>query len=241
MRILALETSTREASVALLERDRLVSQTILDSGQRTASGLAPAMAEQLRVAGWRASELDLILVSQGPGSFTGLRVGVTAAKTLAYAVGAAVLGVNTLEVIAHQVDGDWPRLDVVMNAQRQQVFAACYRCRGAIREVLEPPRILDDQAWLDSLALDASPGGASGDEPTRLVTGAGLSRLRAHLPDGVRVASPDGWSPRAVAVGRLGFHLYRAGRRDDLWKLAPHYFRPSAAEEVWETQGKGAR
>ncbi len=238
MRILALETSVRDASVALLEQDRLVSQRILAVQQRTASAVVPLIAEQLRAAGWRAEQLELVVVSQGPGSFTGLRVGVTAAKTLAYATRAAVVGVPTLDVIAAQADGQVPRLDVVMNAQRQQVFVASYGSQGAGREPLGSTRILDNQVWLDTLANKSPLREGVEVTPAEMVTGPALHRLREQIPAGVRVASPEQWSPRAVTLGRLGHQAYRSGRRDDLWKLVPQYYRLSAAEEVWDTQLK---
>lgn len=238
MRILALETSVRDASVALLEQDRLVSQRILVPQQRTASALVPLMAQQLRAAGWRADQVELVVVSQGPGSFTGLRVGVTAAKTLAYATRAAVMGVPTLDVIAAQVDGPVPRLDVVMNAQRQQVFVASYESQVTGWAPLGSVRIVDNQVWLATLATEEPLGEVIGIRPAELVTGPALHRLREQIPAVVQVSPPEQWSPRAVTLGRLGLRAYRSGRRNDLWKLVPQYYRPSAAEEVWETRGK---
>src|SRR5687768_12135976 len=102
MRILALETSGLSGEVALLEGERVIAEQWLDPGQRTARSLAPGMKQILQTAGWQPRDVQLVAVTIGPGSFTGLRVGVTAAKTLAYAVGCEVMGVDTLEVIAAQ-------------------------------------------------------------------------------------------------------------------------------------------
>ena len=100
MRILAMDTSGRRAAVAALEDDRVLAECDSPPGVRSAAALAPLIAELLKGVDWQLRRLDLIAVTQGPGSFTGLRIGVTTAKTLAYATGAAVIGVNTLEVIA---------------------------------------------------------------------------------------------------------------------------------------------
>ncbi len=139
MRILALETSNRQTSLALLEAGSLVSERWLSAEPRVAQSLIPAIQDELKNAGWSSEDLQLIAVSQGPGSFTGLRVGITAAKTLAYAWQVPVLGVNTLEVIAHQAyysqssedEGPFLKADrplaVVMNAYRGQFFAAEFR------------------------------------------------------------------------------------------------------------------
>ena len=104
MRTLAIETTERIGSVAAFQGAELVAEARLTSDQRSAQSLAPALAELLKQLGWQAAEVDLIALTSGPGSFTGLRIGVTMAKTLAYAVGAEVLGVNTLEAIDGPAD-----------------------------------------------------------------------------------------------------------------------------------------
>lgn len=219
MNVLALETSCRNASVAVLENDRLLSHCEFGSSRRTAQAFAPEIAGQLSAVGWCPGDVQLIVVSQGPGSFTGLRVGVTAAKTLAYATGAPVLGVNTQQVIAYQAEGDWEEITVVGDAGRQQLFVDCFR---RIADRLEPacsPGIVDISAWLQSL------------DDGQWVTGPGLSQRVDQLPAGVRSTTSADWLPRAATLGRIGYSEFQAGRRDDLWNLKPIYYRPSAAEE----------
>src|SRR5215813_11089947 len=110
MRILAIETSGRHGSIATLcgeaEALSVVGQTMLNAEQRTAQALAPALRSLLSEAGWRPDSVELVAVAVGPGSFTGLRIGVTTAKTLAYAVGCQAIGVHTLLAIAAQAPTD---------------------------------------------------------------------------------------------------------------------------------------
>ena len=101
-RTLAVESSSASGSIALLDGAGLVVESMLPSRPRIAQTLIPEMARLLRTVGWEVRDLELIAVVRGPGSFTGLRVGITAAKTLAYATGTAVIGVDTLEVLAFQ-------------------------------------------------------------------------------------------------------------------------------------------
>ncbi len=221
MRILAIETSGRDATLAMLEGGdggaaRLVLEVAVTGPERTAQFLAPRLNDLLQESGWPATSIQLVSVTVGPGSFTGLRIGVTTAKTLAYAVGAEVIGVNTLAVIARQAPQADGRLWVVMDAQRQELFAAKF---DAERKLIGETRILSQSEWLSAL------------EPGDQVTGPGLRRLQSELPTSVEVVDEAKWQPLATAVGQLGWHEYQAGRRDDLWKLLPQYYRPSAAEE----------
>src|SRR5688572_22548430 len=116
-RLLAIETTTFTGSIALLDEDRIVAEARLPDELRSAQSLAPAIQTLLSHAGWPVNSLNLIAVAQGPGSFTGLRVGVTTAKTLAYALEAEVLGVDTLDVVAAQAQPITGRIHPVMDAQ----------------------------------------------------------------------------------------------------------------------------
>src|SRR5262245_56227812 len=130
MRILALETSSFSGSCAVADDDRVLSETFLPDAMRTAQGLAPMIERQLLAVGWTPKDIQLVAVTQGPGSFTGLRVGVTTAKTMAYALNAQVLGIDTLAVIAQQAPPEHTTIEAVLDAQRRQLFVARF-CRDA--------------------------------------------------------------------------------------------------------------
>ncbi len=220
MKILALETSARTGSIALLERERLVRQFDLGSTQRMTQTLAPAIVAELGACGWRPDELDLIAVTQGPGSFTGLRVGVTTAKTLAYAVNACVLGINTLEVIAQRTPDSIERFVVVMDAMRGQFFRATYHRRAdRTLELVTKTAIVD----LETLKQEL-------DRQTA-ITGPGAEQLAQDEDFSVRLVDAAFRFPQAADVGRLAWDQHNAGIREDLWSLAPRYYRKSAAEE----------
>jgi tRNA threonylcarbamoyladenosine biosynthesis protein TsaB len=220
MYILAIETTDLSGSVALLDDDRVLQMRELPAQPRSAATLAPAIDALFSAAGWKPADVKLIAVATGPGSFTGLRVGVTTAKMLAYAIGAEVIGVNTLEAIARQAPPQTSKIWAVIDAQRQQLFG-CQFLRNASGqcEAVGVPQIFDDAHWLASL-----PAGS-------VVSGPGLAKLKNQLPIGVHALEESTWRPRAETIGLLGWEHYQLGRRDDLWSLAPQYFRPSAAEE----------
>lgn len=223
MNILALETSGHGGEVALLADERVIGAVTLDPAQRSAQSLAPAMAELLRQCQLTPRDVQLVAITVGPGSFTGLRIGVTAAKTFAYAVGAQCLAVDTLEVIAAQVPTVLAEahatLWTVIDAQRHQLFATRFQWQNASWQNELSDQTIDNEAFLEQLT------------PGTLVSGSGLKKLLPQLPHGVVAVEQAFWQPRADTVGRLAWRDYSSGRRNDFWRLTPKYLRPSAAEE----------
>ncbi len=220
MRNIALETTGRTGTLAALDDETVRAELELPSEQRSAQSLAPGIQALLAEVAWQATELDLVAVAVGPGSFTGLRIGVTTAKTLAYAAEAAIVGVDTLEAIACRAPSDVDTVEVVMNAERGQLFVARFAHPedGCFRERSET-RIVDVDAWLADLKRGT------------FVTGPALQKLAERIPSGIPLLDEGLWAPTARSVGQLGVRAYREGRQDDLWKLVPQYYRKSAAEE----------
>jgi len=225
MRQLALETSGVTGSVALLVEGELIAEVSLPAGQRSGRSLAPAIDELLKRAAWAPRDLALVSVTIGPGSFTGLRIGVTTAKAFAYAVGAEVLGVDTLDVIAEQAPPGEVPLEVVLGAERGQVFARRYLASPARRYERDGElRLVGEEQWLANLPRPV------------LVTGPAVRKI--ELPADVSVVDAVRRLPIAATVGHVAARLYGSGVRDDLWRLVPEYHRPSAAEEKWQVRGE---
>jgi len=223
VKTLAIDTSTRQSSLALFLGSELVTSQWLDPTLPTTQAITPLLQQLVEEAGWQPTELQLVIAAQGPGSFTGLRIGVMTAKTIAYVSGATTVGVNTLRAIAHRCDDNTSRLHVVMDAQRKQLFHAAYDQNDSGKYVeVQPTQIVDDKDFLASIAAGES------------ITGPGLKNKLAYLGEGVRVVDENEWSPTAEAVGRVGIADFLAGRHDDFWALNPNYYRKSAAEEKLE-------
>jgi tRNA threonylcarbamoyladenosine biosynthesis protein TsaB len=222
VRVLAIETTETTGSVAAACDDNLLLELKLSQEIRSAQSLAPGLKAILERVGWRPIDVELVAVAVGPGSFTGLRVGVTTAKTLAYCVGARILGVDTLEVIAAAAPAEVPRLWAAVDAQRGQVVAQLFE-RGPEGHFLAagPAELLDVDLWLARLA------------PATCLSGPVLRKLASRVSSHLTVLDPQCWSPSAAAVAELALRRYRAGQRDDVWSLVPRYSRRSAAEEKW--------
>lgn len=219
-RILALETSGTAGSVAAFLGEELLREVPLAAGQRSAQSLAPAIRALWAEVGWKPGDVQLIALPIGPGSFTGLRVGVMTAKTLAFALGAEVLGLNTLAVVAENAPAEIGELEVVLDAQRKQLYAQRFsRDAGGHFAPASELSIEEIEDWARSRAANLT------------VVGPGLEKAAHRLPADSRILDEALWVPRAAQVGHLAMRLYEAGQRDDVLGLAPRYYRRSAAEE----------
>jgi tRNA threonylcarbamoyladenosine biosynthesis protein TsaB len=226
--ILLLETSGRSGQVGLAEGNRLLAARTLDEARRHARDLAPAVVALLDQQGWRPSDVRGVIVDRGPGSYTGLRVGLMSAKAFAYAIGCPVVAVTSFAAIAHQYDGESARLDVIADAQQGMIYVQSFqRAADAVFAPMNDMTIGALTDWLTTLR----PGAA--------VSGPGLRLYGQRMPAGVEIANPDQWEPRVASLLTLGLDRLVSERTDDVWSLEPLYLRPSSAEEKWKAQGRG--
>jgi tRNA threonylcarbamoyladenosine biosynthesis protein TsaB len=237
--VLALETSGRVGSIALVESlaeaanagssnlkaANVIEERALPAGERTARSLLPSIQRLLAEHSRPPASLDLIATTTGPGSFTGLRIGVVAAKTLAYSLGVKLVGVHTLAAMAANItaantDVQSHPLWTILDAQREELFAARFEPDVDLAAVTEPAtEILGIADWLARL------------QPGDAVAGPPLAKLRERLPAGVEVVDEALWQPSAAATGRLAIELAQRGIETPPLELVPHYYRRSAAEE----------
>jgi tRNA threonylcarbamoyladenosine biosynthesis protein TsaB len=175
----------------------------------------PAVDQLLRDAGWRPRDLEGVAVATGPGSFTGLRIGVSAAKGLALALSIPLAVVPTLDAMAAALPfAEWPVCPVLV-ARRDEVYVSLYRWGGTGMR----------RDW-DYLALPPHAVGERLQERV-ILTGEGAPRITSPFA----VLAPRWrWSPSAAIVGHLGVQRLRAGKSVGAAELVPLYVRPSQAE-----------
>ena len=222
MRALGIETATSIASVGIVAEDQVLAEHALPMRGSHARTLMPLIDAALAAAGLALGELDLLAVSIGPGSFTGLRIGLSVAKGFALATGLPVVGVPTLEAYARTAG---PRPDTicpVLDARKGEVYAAAYRWRGADLECVFAATAIAPERFA------ASVGG-----PCRLV-GDGVDAYaelwRRALGDAAELIPLAALPPSGAVVARLGIARTRAAGADDLARLEPRYCRPCEAE-----------
>lgn len=200
----------------------IIHQANLPTGERSARSLLPAAHALLADVGWRPADVQLIAIASGPGSFTGLRIGVVAAKTLAYALKTQLVAVHTLAAMAQaaRTAGAEGRLWTILDAQRQELFAASFAFGEELADQPAPnTQVVPVGEWVAQL----SPGDS--------VSGPPLAALGQQIPAGVKMVDEALWQPAASSVGLLAAGLAARGYSIDPMTLVPNYYRLSAAEE----------
>ena len=224
MRILILETSGMKGEVALADENAVLHCQTLSADRKQARELVPTIDAVLREGGVKAREIDLLLVNIGPGSYTGLRVGIMCATSLAYINRCAILGVQNLAVLAAEAPVDFAAICPAVDAQQGMVYCATFDRN--VGDGLPAPKhetqILNADEWSKTLI------------PGSFVTGPALDRFESVVPAHCVIAQQGQRHPTAKGVWKVGLADYHAGRRDDFWSLEPLYLRSSSAEIRWD-------
>ena len=230
MLILAMESSAKPVSVAVYKAPdnesggKLLGQYFQNNGfshSRTLLAMTQALLKNLEI---KPSDIGLVAVSKGPGSFTGVRIGVAAAKGLAWGLDIPVCGVSTLEALAYQTTETGVIVCPVMDARREQVYNALYEWRGG--ELL---RLCDDRAIsIDDLKADLK----NYDKPALLI-GDGASICQTGFTDAAGKNVPDWRLPPELMRYQTAFGVALAAVKEKTIpaiELEPFYLRPSQAE-----------
>lgn len=212
--ILSIESSTKVCSVAIHEHGVLVGILELHQENVHSQKLMMLVKDLLDRTSLRASELQAVAVSSGPGSYTGLRIGVSIAKGLAFAHEIPLIAVDTLEAMAHQVKVFARDLDVIIpmiDARRMEVYVAVY---DADLRNLEPlaPRIIESNPFLEYL-----------EKRKVFFLGDGVEKLKAILdhPNSVFLEKLNS----ASSVGELAYRNYKGNQIEDIAYFEPNYLK----------------
>lgn len=215
MRILGIETATKAASVAVVADGKVLAESVRESPQSFSETLMLQVEEVIKVSG-AFNNLDAVAVSIGPGSFTGLRIGLATAKALAYAWGIKIIGVPTLRAMSYNFPNSkvMPLIDAQKNRAYCQMFEDCSPLSKL--EIKPIDEIVTELGDLDGEIF---------------LCGDVLTKIKIPLPPNVRLAPPNLRMPRASSVAVCAEDL---GRVDNVMNLEPLYVRRSEAEELWE-------
>lgn len=230
MKILGVETSSLTFSVAASDGSDIVASIRMEEQPRTSLRLSDMIQSALDKAGWKPEELDGFAVSIGPGSFTGLRVGVMTVKTLAWALRKPVLPVSSLEVLANNLPkSDLPVIPFV-DARKGNVYVASFEPTGTV----PLRRINPDTLMRPELAVRCF------HDPEGLLVGDGLKRyaelVKSSAPAGVEQAPPEHWVPRAEVLCLLAAAKWPEGLMDDPHLLVPQYLYSQDSDIIGKQQ-----
>ena len=223
MRILAIDTSTPVGSIAIVEGALLRAQHILNISATHNQRLLPGIDRILMETEWSLNDMDALSVSLGPGSFTGLRIGISIAKGLAWATGKPLAGVPTLDALAANVPFVSHPICPVLDARKGEVYTALYRqVDKQVPERCTPYMALNPEKLVDLIS-----------EKTVVVGDALLSYgdyLTKELGDLLLQAPPHLNIVHASSVAWLAWQRLRLGKHEDVSGCIPIYVRPSEAE-----------
>ncbi|MCC7343489.1 MAG: tRNA (adenosine(37)-N6)-threonylcarbamoyltransferase complex dimerization subunit type 1 TsaB [Deltaproteobacteria bacterium] len=222
MRILALDTSGLSQSVALLEDERCLRENFEARPPSHSETLIASIQNALDALGWRLADLDLLAVSAGPGSFTGLRIGISTIKGLARALGKPVVGVSTLLALVRPRLAAGGTVVACLDARCGEVYAGAYA--GV---PVAPVEVLADGAWpIEAFLqhLKEIPG-------EKWILGDALSAYPGRFTAlGQAMEGGEGARVSAAEVGRLALSLFREGKAVEGARLQVRYLRGSEAE-----------
>jgi len=221
MHLLALDTATEICGVALLSDGKITAQISLSLGHTHSRELMGAVAWILDRVGLTPAQVDVFAVNQGPGSFTGLRIGISTAKGLADAAGKPLVGLTTLEVLAHQGPTDTAYICPIIDARRSEIYWAIYQRDGKTLKVHTSPRVGPAEqaaAWIPGECTVIGNGVRTYAEV--------LSRhssVQLHwVPDYLNDLCPG-------VLARLAYEHWQSGRYQEGMDVAPVYIRKADA------------
>lgn len=222
MKILALDSTAIVASVALCEDEKLLGEYTIQNGNTHSETLLPMVESLLKAFELTPRDIDLFAVSEGPGSFTGVRIGVATLKGLAFGSQTPCIGVSTLEALAQNLIDTDGLICPVMNARRKQVYTALFRCKDQCLTRLLP----DDAIAISELdeVLKKHP-----QEPIRLC-GDGYGITTELLTSSTVPVSERLRHQSAYSVAQVAKRRYESGIHTTDAELVATYLRPSQAE-----------
>jgi tRNA threonylcarbamoyladenosine biosynthesis protein TsaB len=227
-KILAIDTSSVAGSIALVEDGLVAGELMVSDVGRHSKWLLGAVDEFLKDQGLEVSEIDLFAVGSGPGSFTGLRIGISTLKGLAWALGRPVIGVSTLEALAMNLSVEDGLVCPLLDARKKQVYSALFSVKAGRLE-----RLFNDKAFSPEGLIDALRGGGhiGNDAPTLTFLGHGLDPYAGFIEseiDGCSFAPQGLWDVSAASIGLIAHS--RRSEATEPRALLPVYRRASEAE-----------
>ena len=219
MKTLGIDTTTESGGVILGLDHAVVGMASLSNPRAYSDEIIPAISSLLKQSQWRLQDIDLIGVASGPGGFTGVRVGLSVVKAIGQSLKIRSVAISTLEALAYRFRQTHPLVAPMIDARREQVYTAVYRCLEGSSDCLCPEVVDAPASWLDSLPGDLS--------PVYVGTGAGAYReMIGRQRPGATICPSD----NSILRPLFRLTVARSDRARSVNHLCANYVRPSDAE-----------
>lgn len=228
MKILCLDSATESATAAILEEDKLLGEITFNYKKQHSTIMMPMIDSLLKNTGLSIDDIDGFVVSKGPGSFTGLRIGMATIKGLAQPTEKPFISISTLDALANNLFFTGGIICPIMDALRGNVYTNFYRFNGDMLVSMEESQILSLEDLIQKLRNFKEPIYFIGD---------GTYKFKQVLMDSL---SNVFFAPahlnvvKASSLGEIGMKLLKSGTKEDIFTSAPTYLRPSQAEREYE-------
>jgi tRNA threonylcarbamoyladenosine biosynthesis protein TsaB len=222
-KVLLLETSGSSGIVALGFGSTIVAHRVLEIAKKHVSDMAPAIAEMLKECGWEAKNLDAIATGIGPGSYTGLRIGLMSARTLAMMTGARLLGISTFEILAqHCLEVGHAKIEIIADAQQDKIYAQHFENNNSQLISASELKIVSTAEWVANRDISFA------------IAGPGVPKVIPLVPANQGMVVEQSGDINKESFLALALKKLFSHHSDDPLSLQPLYLRRSSAEEQWD-------
>ncbi|MGP6146711.1 tRNA (adenosine(37)-N6)-threonylcarbamoyltransferase complex dimerization subunit type 1 TsaB [Jeotgalibaca sp. A122] len=230
MKILAIESSNQTMSVATVENGLVVSEYTRNGNLQHSTQLMPAIETVMNGSSWQPKDIDQVVVSKGPGSYTGVRIGATIAKTLAWTLKKPLVPVSSLKLLAANGLAFEGLIIPLIDARRENIYTGVYHVENGILVQVQEDNHIDSEIFFDSLKNNTEP---------LLFIGQDIPIYKERLTDvfGDRAffAPQQDWLPRAGVLANLA----HGEQPVDAHVFTPEYLKKPEAEENWQKAHRG--
>ncbi|MFD1780763.1 tRNA (adenosine(37)-N6)-threonylcarbamoyltransferase complex dimerization subunit type 1 TsaB [Fredinandcohnia salidurans] len=230
MKVLAIDTSNYVLGVAIVDEEKVIGEVITNLPKNHSVRVMPTIEQLMKECGIKPKELEKIVVAMGPGSYTGVRIGVTIAKTLAWSLQIPLVGVSSLEVVAANGRHFNGFISPLFDARRGQVYTGLYQYEGKRLTCVEEDKIILLADWLEELRKRETPVLFIGND---LVIH--KEQIETDLEQFAYVAPYTDWNPRPSELAVLGMEKAPV----DVHTFVPNYIRLAEAEANWLGKRQG--
>lgn len=220
MKILGIDTTTKFLCMGIYDNAKVYEYT-QEVGRRLSSLLAVTIERVLDALGWLPSDIDYFACGLGPGSFTGMRVGLAAIKGLSFSLNKPIVGISTLDILARNVSLNNATVAPIIDAKRNLIYCSIYKTKGGIQKRTMPYMLLSEEDFLKKL------------KDNSVFLGDGVSLYKEKILKeikGATVLAQDYWYPKAGNIITLALEKIRSKELDSPFKIKPIYLYPKECQ-----------